>query len=48
MVAHHLGGPVCLQGRSWGNELYLAFAPRSSAVAVGFFGLFVSLIQDLP
>ena len=46
MVAHHLGGRVRLQGRSWGNELYLAFA--SSTVAVGFFGLFVSLIQDLP
>ena len=48
MIAHHLGGGVCLPGRSGGNALYLAFDPGSSTVAVGFFGLFVSLIQDLP
>ena len=31
-----------------GHAQYPAFAPRSSKVAVGFFGHFVSFVQNLP
>ena len=41
--AHPLGGAVCR-----GHAQYPAFAPGSSKVAVGFFGLFVSFVQNLP
>ena len=37
---HHLGGGVCLRGRSGGNALYLAFAPSSSTVASWVFWSF--------
>ena len=40
--AHCFGGVV---GR--GHAQYPAFAPGSSKSAVGFFGLFVSFVQDL-
>ena len=41
--AHLLGGSVCR-----GHVQYPNFAPDSSEVAVGFFGLFVSFVQNLP
>ena len=41
--AHPLGRVVCR-----GHTQYPAFAPASSKVAVGFFGLFVSFVQNLP
>ena len=31
-----------------GSEQYPAFAPSSSKVAFGFFGLLVSFVQNLP
>ena len=41
--AHRLGGTV--YGR---HAQYLAFALGFSKVAVGFFGLFVSFVQNWP
>ena len=41
--AHPLGGVV-----HRGHVQYPAFAPGSSKVAVGFLGLFVSFVQNLP
>ena len=41
--AHRLGGVVCR-----GHVQYPAFALGSSKVAVGFFGLSVSFVQNLP
>ena len=41
--AHLLGGAVYR-----GHVQYPNFAPDSSEVAVGFFGLFVSCVQNLP
>ena len=40
---HPLGSVVCR-----GHAQYPAFAPGSSKLAVGFFGLFVSFVQNLP
>ena len=42
-LAHPLGGGVCR-----GSVLYPAFAPGSSKVAVGYFGLSVAFVQKLP
>ena len=41
--AHPLGGVVCR-----GHVQCPALAPGSSKVAVAFFGLFVSFVQNLP
>ena len=43
--AHTLGGGVCM-GIS--RTLFLLLTPCSSKVAVGFFSLFVSFVQNLP
>ena len=43
MFARLLGVDLCR-----GHAQYPAFAPGSSKAAVGFFGLFVSLVQNLP
>ena len=41
--ARLLGGAVCR-----GRVQHPRFAPDSSEVAVGFFGLFVSFVRNLP
>ena len=41
--SHPLGGIVCR-----GHAQYPAFAPDFPKVAVAFFGLFVSFVQNLP
>ena len=45
--AHPLGGVVC-RGHAQYPAFVPAFAPGSSKVAVGFSGLFVSFVQNLP